>query len=109
MIDRDDTLMYTKGYNFLLLDFLTKWVLHPRAEKQLKWLTESKQTLNFSFVIRRSAHPLSLGDRHCVLFSLIIKILVSPCDETCFIYLHTVVLDTLENNPTNTSRSKKTK
>jgi hypothetical protein len=28
IIDRDDTLMYTKGYNFLLFDFLTKWVLH---------------------------------------------------------------------------------
>jgi hypothetical protein len=31
MIDRDDTLMYTKGYNFLLFDFLTKWVLHGGA------------------------------------------------------------------------------
>jgi hypothetical protein len=28
MIDRDDTLMYTKGCNFLLFDFHTKWVLH---------------------------------------------------------------------------------
>jgi hypothetical protein len=27
MIDKDDTLMYTKGYNFLLFDFITKWVL----------------------------------------------------------------------------------
>jgi hypothetical protein len=28
MIDRDDTLMYTKGCNFHLFDFHTKWVLH---------------------------------------------------------------------------------
>jgi hypothetical protein len=27
MIDRDGTLMHTKGYNFLLFDFLTKWIL----------------------------------------------------------------------------------
>lgn len=35
------------------LRFLEGW-------KQLQWLTESKQTLNFSFVIRQSAHSLSL-------------------------------------------------
>jgi hypothetical protein len=32
MIDRDDTLMYTKGYNFLLFDFLTKWVLQLHTD-----------------------------------------------------------------------------
>jgi hypothetical protein len=32
IIDRDDTLMYTKGYNFLLFDFLTKWVLQEISE-----------------------------------------------------------------------------
>jgi hypothetical protein len=38
---------------------------------------------------------------------LIIKMLVSPSDETCFIYLRTVVLDTPENKPANIGRSKK--
>jgi hypothetical protein len=45
MIDTNDTLMYTKGYNFLLFDFLTKWVLQtPSAtdvEEILKVMTES--------------------------------------------------------------------
>jgi hypothetical protein len=36
MIDRDDTLMYTKGYNFLLFDFLTKWVLHRLTTHHLQ-------------------------------------------------------------------------
>jgi hypothetical protein len=39
---------------------------------------------------------------------LIIKMLVSPSDETCFIYLRTVVLDTPENKLANIGRSKKT-
>jgi hypothetical protein len=34
--------------------------------------------------------------------------LVSPSDETCFIYLRTVVLDTPENKLANIGRSKKT-
>jgi hypothetical protein len=32
MIDRDDTLMYTKGCNFLLFKFLTKWVLQRSSK-----------------------------------------------------------------------------
>jgi hypothetical protein len=35
MIDRDDTLMYTKGYNFPLFDFLTKWVLQLSSPESL--------------------------------------------------------------------------
>jgi hypothetical protein len=34
IIDRDDTLMYTKGYNFLLFDFLTKWVLQSSSSEE---------------------------------------------------------------------------
>jgi hypothetical protein len=35
MIDRDDTLMYTMGCNFLLFEFLTKWVLQTVSGARL--------------------------------------------------------------------------
>jgi hypothetical protein len=34
MIDRDDTLMYTKGCTFLLFDFIKKWVLHSSRRSE---------------------------------------------------------------------------
>jgi hypothetical protein len=46
-----------------------------------------------------------------VSFSLIIKMLVSPSDEICFIYFRKVmfvnVLDTPENDPANSGRKRK--
>jgi hypothetical protein len=76
--------------------------------KQLQWLTESKQTLNFSFVIRQSASTITSVTETMCYSILIIKMLVSPSDETCFIYLRTMVLDTPENKLANIGRSKKT-
>jgi hypothetical protein len=48
MIDRDDTLMYTKGYNFLLFDFLTKWVLQilpPLKESRPRDLGRTREKM----------------------------------------------------------------
>jgi hypothetical protein len=48
MIDRDDTLMYTKGYNFLLFDFLTKWVL--QEAKITHWSTFNYMCMHLEYL-----------------------------------------------------------